>query len=142
MFTYTLFFPHEYIVFTGSKISYSKISDDWKRKLGYNEGKQLYNHRSNSKIYSEHYNNYVFIYLPTSTKCNLNPIQTNHPIDCTTQPSASYDLIFLSSCNIIITCSKFTVTNISGFSTCSQIKGTDKKLFDHLISTLRRKKYC
>lgn len=57
---------------------------------------QLYNHKSNSKIYYEHCNNYGFIYLLTSTKYNLNSIQTSHSIYCTTQPSASYDLIFLS----------------------------------------------
>lgn len=96
LFTYTLFFPHEYMVFPGSEISYSQISADWKRKVGYNEGKQLYNHKNSSKIYYEHYNNYGLISLPTHTKCNLNPIQTKHSKYCTTQPSASYDLIFLS----------------------------------------------
>lgn len=37
-----------------------------------------------------------FLILPTSTKCNLSPIQTNQSVICTTQRSASYDWTFLS----------------------------------------------
>lgn len=57
-----------------------------------------------------------FLILPTSTKCNLSPIQTNQLY---VQLSLQLRMTELSfpSCNIIIMCSKFTVTiNISGFS--------------------------
>lgn len=60
LFTCTLGFPHEYVVLTGSKVMVTLKYLMAFKKLGYNEGKQLHNHKNNSKIY---YNNYEFLYF-------------------------------------------------------------------------------
>lgn len=109
---------HKYVVSTGSKIMVTlKYLMAFKEKSGYNEGKQLHNHKNNSKIYYKYYNNYGFPYLPTSTKCNLSPIQTNQSEHVQLSLQLHMTELSFPFCNIIIMCSKFTITiNISGFS--------------------------